>query len=492
MKQPTKTNQKRKRGKRGEGRLYKRAPGGKEHPADSPINAPYWLAYTIPSARGGRGQRVRQPLHDQHGKPITDKKKAEAERKRIMAPYSAGSRVEALKAIKAKLREAEDEQSHAIEEANPPLLLKDSWQAYMDSPERPQGSGELTLKRYRGHHDRFCEWVQKTDLDMQYMRDITPAVARSYSVDLTRAGFGPNTYNKHIGFLKLLFRVLADEARTRVNPFEKVKSKELKPNSRRELTIQELAAILDTADGELSLLLYLGAATGLRLGDCATLQWKEVDLTKRVIRRIPNKTAKKGQQVLVGIPPALHAILSETPKTRRKGDALPNLATKYARDVAIVTNAVKDHFLDCGIDVHAKGTGHRIKRKDSGEPERKAETGKVILEDTGKPAIVEVGFHSLRHTYVSLHAERGTPQAIIQANVGHASPAMTRHYTHISEATAIEVAAALPAFRGEQAAKDKDEPTHAPLPSWATKLVETLDSENWQSVKEALLERGAA
>lgn len=59
---------------------------------------------------------------------------------------------------------------------------------------------------------------------------------------------------------------------------------------------------------------------------------------------------------------------------------------------------------------------------------QKAGTGK----GTGKRAVIAVGFHSLRHTYVSLHAERGTPAAMIQNIVGHSNLAMTRHYTHVN------------------------------------------------------------
>jgi hypothetical protein len=96
MSKPTKTNGKRKRATRGQGRLYKRVAGGKDHPPDSPIKAPYWLAYSLPSDKGDKSKRVRQPLRDADGKPITDRKGAEAERKRIMAPFHTGERIEAL------------------------------------------------------------------------------------------------------------------------------------------------------------------------------------------------------------------------------------------------------------------------------------------------------------------------------------------------------------------------------------------------------------
>jgi hypothetical protein len=97
-----------------------------------------------------------------------------------------------------------------------------------------------------------------------------------------------------------------------------------------------------------------------------------------------------------------------------------------------------------------------------------------------------VGFHSLRHTWVSMHAAAGTPGAVIQASVGHANPAMTAHYTHVNEITARDVARALPAFSGHA------ESHKEPLPAWAAKLIESLTAENAESVKTELLKGGVA
>ena len=46
-------------------------------------------------------------------------------------------------------------------------------------------------------------------------------------------------------------------------------------------------------------------------------------------------------------------------------------------------------------------------------------------------------FHDLRHTYVTRAAEAGVPIAIVQAQVGHMSSAMTKWYTHISEGAQV-------------------------------------------------------
>ena len=115
------------------------------------------------------------------------------------------------------------------------------------------------------------KWLARAHSPMVYLRDVTATVAGEYAIDLSSAGLSPNRFNKHISFLGLFFRVLADSARTIGNPFSKVQRKKLRTHSRREFTIEELTTILTRATGDLSLLLLMGASTGLRLGDCATL-----------------------------------------------------------------------------------------------------------------------------------------------------------------------------------------------------------------------------
>jgi integrase len=55
-----------------------------------------------------------------------------------------------------------------------------------------------------------------------------------------------------------------------------------------------------------------------------------------------------------------------------------------------------------------------------------------------------VGFHSLRHSFVSLCAKAGAPQHVVQRLVGHGSPAMTEHYTHLDDRQKQAAVQALP------------------------------------------------
>ncbi len=413
-----------------------------------------------------------------------DRREAETELRRIMEPFTAKQEVDVLRNIAAKIEGRNAEIAQIEDERNPPLLITQTWAAYRKSLERPE-SGKATLRQYEGHWTRFDKWLTNNHPDMKYLRDVTPAIATEYATNLSGAGLSGNRFNKHIGFLKLAFRVLADTARISENPFEKIKRKNQRPHSRRELTIPELTLVLDRAEGDLASLLYVGATTGLRLGDCCTLTWGEVDLALGIIRRIPNKTAKSGKPVVLGIPSALHERLVAIPKRKRTGYVLPNMAKQYNRDVALVTNAAKAHFIDCGIDVHAPNTGQQIKRDADNTPERDEED-KVITEDTKKAAVVDVGFHSLRHTWVSMHASAGTPGAVIQASVGHSNPAMTAHYTHVNEITARDVAKSLPVFAGES-------PTLPPaeaLTVFKAKVLELakgMTAKTWKKAKVQLL-----
>ena len=57
---------------------------------------------------------------------------------------------------------------------------------------------------------------------------------------------------------------------------------------------------------------------------------------------------------------------------------------------------------------------------------------------------VDVGFHSLRHTFVSISANAGVPLVVVQAIVGHSNPAMTQHYYHKDENALRSATAAIP------------------------------------------------
>ena len=419
-------------GRNRKGYLYRRWQRKKYEAEDTSVagKGVFYLRYMVD------GKIIEQSLK------TSNLEEAQKRQASIMKPLELANKKEVLLQNQVRLIQIDEDQQEEQEKRTPPLKLSEAWSTYLASTERPD-TGPDTLRYYQIYWTHFLKWFIGKHPSSTFLRDVQYQAAQAYAEKLTADKLTGNTYNKHFGFLRLFFRVLAAPGRMTENPFDRIQKKKLRQNARRELTIAELKAILTKAKGELQTLLYIGTFTGLRLGDCCTLKWSEVDLDRQLIRRVPNKTARSGKPVLIGIPQVLLEKLQEASTNGKTGYLLPKYADLYTRrntkGVAFkqpeISNEIRKHFHTCDITTVKAGTGF-IEKIDP-------KTGETEQVHSGKRGIVEVGFHSLRHTYVSLHAEAGTPQALIQANVGHRNPAMTAHYTHIGEAAAVQAAKAL-------------------------------------------------
>jgi integrase len=207
------------------------------------------------------------------------------------------------------------------------------------------------------------------------------------------------------------------------------------------LTEAELERVCRAARGELRYMVGLGIYTGLRLGDVVKFRWEYIDWRRRTFSLVPSKTGRgrRGASrppVSFPLHPVLEALLVELRGDMRepKGYLFPRLASAYeGGQRGVATKRIQALFEACGIATHRAGTGKRTDAK-----------GRVV--DSGKRAVVEVGFHSLRHTFVSLCKANNVPQAAVQELVGHSSPAMTALYTHAGDELKARAVAALPAM----------------------------------------------
>ncbi len=348
-----------------------------------------------------------------------DRDEAETKLAEFLEPFKLKDEKDTL-ALLAKKVEGVTAELREFEDAKPALALADGFDAYRQSTERPD-SGERTLSGYESQYNRLADWIGAHYPDAKEMRHVSREMAEAFMSELAAAN-SSNTYNKYLTLFKRVWDVLADKARLTVNPWAKMKHKaDDKAATRRELTVDELRRVCDSVKGEMRTLFAVGIYTGLRLGDCAMLEWGNVDLTRRIITVIPRKTKRHahGKPVMIPMHNALAAILCETPVDDRTGYVMPKTANEYRRTSSLVTRRIQRIFNDCGIQ-----TAHKDK------------------EDAR--AVVDVGFHSLRHTFVSLSANAGVPLAHVQAIVGHSNPSMTRHYFHVSESALQNAVGALP------------------------------------------------
>jgi len=409
----------------------------------------------------------------------TTEKKANSKLAEYMEPFLVQDTAKTLENVKTAIERCKGQLVALNDKENPPLALRNAWDMYLSSPNRPD-TGESTMEQYAFQFTKFEKWIAKAHPSATTLQDVTPDIAAAFSGSLINEGKSANTVNKYLNLLTLVFRVLKKPARLTANPWEDIQRRRIISQGRRELTIAELRDVCNRAEGEMRLLLAIGIYTGLRLGDAATLRWCEVDTARGIILRIPNKTGRRNPKPLqIPIHPSLRAMLVEIPASKRGLYVLPETAEDYKARSDTITDRVQRLFTKCSISTHKKGTGIEIKVGADGKTEKK---------NTGKRAVIEVGFHSLRHTFVSLCRAANAPLSVVESIVGHSSPAMTRHYTHTGEAAAIAAVTALPSLMGEEAPKLLPA---APAPRLidadaVLAIIDGVTVKNWNAKMEAL------
>jgi integrase len=404
-------------------------------------------------------------------------RKARIERDRILHPTYLRDERERAEAMLAKV-EGIDRQLAKIEDDAPATTIMHGWQEYLDQHSRPD-TGETTLEVYRLQFEAFAKWFRENHpaVDTEgnsiswELRQVTQDDADQYAGYLLKK-ISATTFNRHMNLLALMWRTLTKTSRLSANPWssENIKRKKFVPHSRRELTIEEVIRVMSAAQGEMRLLLALGVYCGLRLGDAACLDWSSVDMVKGIISLVPLKTARRKQtRVTLPIHRTLYEMLAEIPSDRRQGLVMPALAGRYHSFDGALAKDVNRLFLSVDIKTGANSRTRSEKETASKEEPKALGNGKSKGKKARR-ATADCGFHSLRHTFVSLCAAGGVSQSIVQSLVGHGSPAMTQHYTHIGIETAQNAVALLPDVTGTEAPQTKTDATDAKLATVLTQL----------------------
>lgn len=310
----------------------------------------------------------------------------------------------------------------------PGLLVANSWEAYESAPERPDTTGASEIEAYESRWRRFVEWLEAKHPEAMEMRQITREMAAEYLKVLSDRMVGANNYNRTIRNFRRIWSVLALNEENKMpekSPFEYMALRRVDAKARRALSEEEVRKVSEAVTGEMRVLFAIGLYTGLRLGDACQLRWETVDMANGIITVTPAKTAKhSGAVVRMPIHPVLYAILSETNERKRVGAVMPDIDREYKRSQSWLSTRICRIFRECGIETQQEAEGCKRKR-------------------------TLVSFHSLRHTFVSMSANAGTPLSIVRRLVGHVSEKMTQRYFHESEDAMQAAVAAIPRLLGD-------------------------------------------
>lgn len=347
------------------------------------------------------GKLIVRALKNPDGTPsktIVDARRAMAD---FTRPFTLGSKADATQAILRRLEDIRDEMT-----AKP--TVAGCWKAYLASPDKLT-SGKHTQKAYSQYTRQFVEWVGARHPQAVYLCNVTKTMAGEYAQSLSTR-YNGCTFNKHLIFLRVLFRVLCEDL---ANPFGKVKTRPIDSVSHEALSQEQLKAILSKAEGELYTLVLCGVFLAQRLGDSCLLKWSQIDFEKNVVAFTPSKTALRShKKVAIPIHPELKAHLLTLFRTSEY--VMPWVAWRYKGDISAMSHKLHRLFTESGI-------------------ETKDANGKTVYS-----------FHSLRFTLGSALVSSGFSIEVVGQLLAHTNSAMSRHYSTISDTMKEKAIMSLP------------------------------------------------
>jgi integrase/recombinase XerC len=273
-----------------------------------------------------------------------------------------------------------------------------------------------TLRAYRGDLDRFLAFLG-TFFDQSpetvAASAVDPLAVRSFlaSLGAARPPLEASTRGRALAAVRMLFRFACREGLLPSNPAAGVRAPKLPKKLPRHLRPGETEELLEAAADDEPLprrdraMLELLYASGLRVSELAGLDWRDLDLSARVLRVL----GKGGKERMVpfGKPAAtaLQAWLGDWEEVRAR-DAAP-ASRKGGEEEPVFLN-------HRGSRLSARSVRRVIDR---------------CVATTGIAPGVHP--HTLRHTFATHLLEGGADLRAIQELLGHSSLATTQRYTHV-------------------------------------------------------------
>ena len=240
-------------------------------------------------------------------------------------------------------------------------------------------------------------------------REVTPVTARNHLKRLTGA-FAEATKNRFIEH----------------NPCISVSSpKDKNPPEKHTFSNRQIEALLKISDPEWKGMILVGYYCGLRLGDAATLRWKDVDLAQNWISVFPEKTRRLGKKIKIPIHPTLHEyLISLEGQDDPNAFLFPNLASKKVPG----QSGLSLRFSSLVEKAAIKNTLLRPESKNLARSRR----------------VRGLTYHSLRHSAISALANEGVPEEIRMKISAHSDRVVHAKYTHHEERILRDSVAKLP------------------------------------------------
>lgn len=240
--------------------------------------------------------------------------------------------------------------------------------------------------------EHIKKYIQKENI--KYVQNFKKEDAEKYS-QFRLVSVHPKTVNDEIYVLKWIFESAKENNYILKNPLDGIRKLKYDPKPHRYFSDEELKIILDESPGHYKDMYIFLVNTGLRLGELEHLEWKDINLEKRLISVCYKNdwVPKSSQEREIPINKTLYALIEKLKSDSPNNGYLFNIQGRQP----------KEHLL---------------------------ENLKKILKKYG----FEYGrLHTFRHTFGSKLAQAGVGVYEIQQLLGHSDIRMTQRYAKLSK-----------------------------------------------------------
>lgn len=323
-----------------------------------------------------------------------------------------------LQQVQRQLAGITAEEESAANRADKGLLLADAFARWERDPSRRQAT-KRQVQSHRANWRSFLDWMQANYPAVKYCRQMTREIGREWIADLYSRVKTLASYNKYLITTRYVFSVASQYDDKIVNPLTGVQSKkESDAISKEPFTPEQLRKVFSTADREFRRLCAVGLYTTLRLSDAVSLRWDALSADLKYLAAVHRKT---GADASMRVPEPLREVLAEVPPEERTGLVCPRYAG-YTKN-----------GLSYNIMRSLETVGIQTRREVAG------------LNGLRRVACIK-GFHSFRHTAITMALAAGKTSSQVRRLAGHATEAMQRRYTHLDADTAGDAADAIGKF----------------------------------------------
>ena len=285
-----------------------------------------------------------------------------------------------------------------------------------------------TIQKYEQLAREFRAHV-KADAAPILMEDITAENVREYLTDKRKA----TTHETTKGFRRILssiFLQAQNEGQTTRNPvaLAKLPKTNTKETGKRAFTLAEVRQLHDKANPFWQWMIRTAFFTGFSLGDLVTLRRVNVDLKQKTISILRRKT---GRPVTVPISNSMAESFKAIWPAKAEDYFWPNEADKYLTTGApSFSQSFYDIMAACGL-VEPRPEGAKVGKG----------KGRAV-----KRNMAALGFHCLRHTFVTNLKISGAMDSVAKELAGHGSSAISAVYTHLPAKTLADAISRIPEF----------------------------------------------